>query len=432
VQDGRDAAGAHLCVSAGITRLGSSITEIALPFVLIDSLAASDAFVVRVHAAEQLLMVLVSLPVGALLASLPVRRAAIATELASMAVLLLLVPLWLAGDLSAWHLAAAMLSLRVLAIVASIAIESLVPLVVGRTELRDVNRRLGTVVATSDVAGPGAAGIVFGTIGFVGGLVVDAASYALSAFALARVDPGDTAPAPAPASEQGVGKAGSSRDPARRPSRMLALLWRNPGLLRMSLTAGLSNVFAVVAGGVEILFLVKVLDAPAWLIGVLFGLTGLGGILGGFALRWLDRAFRPADVVLLAQLVVSIPVLALPFAQPGWMTSFYVIGWFSYAASSVMFQASATSFLHLTTEADQVPLLAGTRRWVSYSGALVGAILLVVLQEVLDIRTLVAVSSVGIYLSFIPLVIGRHWRDTSGVQNEGTPGRRSPSGRRPS
>jgi MFS family permease len=215
---------------------------------------------------------------------------------------------------------------------------------VGMDRLAAANAQLAVAVNTGIAAGPALGGLLFATAGLRATLIVNAATFVLSAVLLAA--PGfrfaePTAP-PAAGDAPGV-PAGSGLAPAAVPPASgvvaqaapvpdasvlddlragLGVVWSTPVVRVVSLTLLVSVVFAALDNVAVVPFGLNVLQVGDGTVGLLGTAYGLGMVLAPMLLVLRRGAYRPERVLLYALLGLgvgtlltgAVPVLGLALA----------------------------------------------------------------------------------------------------------------------
>jgi predicted MFS family arabinose efflux permease len=200
----------------------------------------------------------------------------------------------------------------------------LVPRMVGMDRLAAANAQLAAAVNTGIAAGPAVGGLLFATIGLPGTLLVNAATFVLSAALLAAPGfrPAAPAIAPGPAVDSPGVPAGSGLAPAAVPPGSgvvatahpvpdtsvlgdlragLGVVWSTPVVRVISLTLLGSVVFAALDNVAVVPFgrgVLHVSDAVVGLLGTGYGV----GMAVAPMLLMMRRDYRPERVLLMALL----------------------------------------------------------------------------------------------------------------------------------
>jgi MFS family permease len=231
-----------------------------------------------------------------------------------------------------------------LATVFSPAGRCLVPRMVGMDRLAAANAQLAVAVNTGIAAGPALGGLLFATAGLRATLVVNAATFVLSAVLLAAPGFRFAAPqAPSAAGDAPGVPAGSGLAPAAVPPGSgvvaqaapvpdasvlddlragLGVVWSTPVVRAVSFTLLVSVVFAALDNVAVVPFGLNVLQVGDGTVGLLGTAYGLGMVLAPMLLVMRRREYRSERVLLYGLLglgagtVVTggLPVLGLALA----------------------------------------------------------------------------------------------------------------------
>lgn len=201
-----------------VSLTGTRVSTVAIPlFVLSTTGSATRTGVVAL--AEMLPLVLVKLLGGPLIDRLGARRVAITCDLASVPMVALAPVLYAAGLLHFWLFVVLVAGCGALRGPGDGAKNALVPQVVAAAAvpMERATGLAGTVERTASMLGAGAAGLLVAAIGPAQALLVDAASFGLSAAVLAWATSGLVAPQPDGDRDGGAGVA--DRTPYARQLR---------------------------------------------------------------------------------------------------------------------------------------------------------------------------------------------------------------------
>jgi MFS family permease len=170
-----------------VSGLGNSITVMALPLIAVVVLDANSTAVGLITSVVWLPWLLVGLPVGAWVDRVRKRPLMIACDLVSAAALVS-IPLaaWL-DALSFQHMVVVALICGTAAVCFNTAYHSYIRIVLDGRNLLEGNAKLQGSEAVTQVAGPGAAGLLAQALGAVTALVADAVTFLISAVCLKRI-----------------------------------------------------------------------------------------------------------------------------------------------------------------------------------------------------------------------------------------------------
>ncbi|WP_159021812.1 MFS transporter [Kitasatospora aureofaciens] len=294
-----------------VSRLGSSVTTVALPLVAVLTLGAGPLSTGLLTGAIWLPWLLFGLPAGVWVGRAPRRAVMIGCNLGSAA-LFASVPVagWFGGLTMAQLLAVAFLG-GVCSVFFDAADQAYLPELVAPEGLIEGNAKLTGGGSAAEVAGRGLAGLIVQFLGAAGGLLVDAVSFLVAAATLLRIR---ARSAPAPLEQADL--LGQVREG-------LSFLLRDP-YLRAFLCFGAAANFALMGyQSILPLFLVRSAGiAPGW-VGALASAAAVGGVLGSLAARPLCRRLGTARGTRIVLLTVTPFGLLMPLAGPGAGDVFY-------------------------------------------------------------------------------------------------------------
>jgi MFS family permease len=187
------------------------------------------------------------------------------------------------------------------------AFQSMIPALVGRSELAKANAYLVTSENVIRIVAPIAGGAAIGVIGAVGAFWLNAASFFGSALLIAAIRPDADPGRPA--------AAGAREGVVAELKRGLGEAWRIP-VLKWSvplLVAG--NLAAHMVNGNIAYFLVGELGMTAREFGIVFGVAGVGALIGGLAAPRLMRLLTPVRVLLACLVVGGLSTALLLFTE---------------------------------------------------------------------------------------------------------------------
>jgi MFS family permease len=199
-----------------VSEVGSQVTELALPLVALLQLGASSTEVGVLRAVAFVPYLVLSLPAGVLADRRRRRPLMIGADL-GRAVLLALVPLAALLDvLSLPLLGTVAVAAGALTVVFDVCYLSVLPGLVSRDRIQQANGGLEASRAAAAVAGPGLGGALVSLLRASGAMIVDAASFVVSAACLLTIRrPEPPSPSPGLAAREAFWPAGTRWRAAR-------------------------------------------------------------------------------------------------------------------------------------------------------------------------------------------------------------------------
>jgi predicted MFS family arabinose efflux permease len=296
-----------------VSVLGTATTSTLLPLVAVVGFDAGPGWMGILTAAAWVPWVVVGLPAGAWVDRLPARRVMIASDLAAG---LALASVPVAG---LFHL----LTLPQLAIVAFVngvatvffraAYPALVRQVAPRDQQESAFARLFGSESAMQVAGPGLGGLVAQFASAAGGLLLDTASFVVSAVCLwrLRLPALDT-------SQRARAEEAEEAAPLRERIREGIDYLRQDRLLRFFTVVGsVSNFGLTGCTTLLVLFLVREVHLSSGAVGLVLAVQSLGGVIGASIATRVSRRLGSARALLVLQVVAGPPALLTPFGSPG-------------------------------------------------------------------------------------------------------------------
>ncbi|MET8351196.1 MULTISPECIES: MFS transporter [unclassified Micromonospora] len=296
-----------LWAGQAISSVGSNVTTVALPLVAVAVLDAGTFQVAVLTAAAWLPWLLIGLPAGAWVDRLPRRPVMVACDLLC-AVAFLTVPLAAALDrLTVWHLLLVALGAGTARVFFETADQVYLPVLLRPEQLPEGNAKLQATQTVSYVVGPGLAGLIAQLTGAVAALVLDAATFLLSAACLLRIR----------TAEPRTPRTDRSPSLRRDIAEGLRFVVRDPYLRVLTLFGAASNIGLIGYQAVLVVFLVRELRLAPGLVGVLVAVMSAGGIIGALLATALARRCGTARAMLLGAALTGPPALLIPLATPG-------------------------------------------------------------------------------------------------------------------
>jgi MFS family permease len=401
-----------------VSEMGSAVTQLALPLTAVVVLGASTFQVGALTAATYAAFALIALPAGAIVDRRAKRWLMIWCDVARM-LIIGSVPVAAAfGVLSMAQLYAVAVTAGVCTVFFDVSYQSYLPVLISTDDLVDGNGKLGASQSFAQVAGPGVGGALVGLFGAARAMSADAISYAVSVVSLlairAREEP------PHPDQRQKLSK---------EIAEGLSFVLRHPILRKIVACTGTANLFGSMATALQIIFLVRVLHVRPADTGLLIAVASIGGVAGGVLASRLSRLIGSARIIWFSMLVLSLPQLLTPLAQPGWWLFLFVIGLGAAWFSGVVYNVAQVSYRQAICPPRLMGRMNAAVRWVVWGTLPIGGLLGGALGTLIGVRATLWIGfagswAAGWWVYFSPL--GR-MRD---IQND-TPDNEAPDNEAP-
>jgi MFS family permease len=364
-----------------VSEMGSAVTQLALPLTAVVALRASTFQVGLLTSAATAAFALIALPAGAIVDRLDKRRLMIWCDAARI-LIIGSVPLAAAlGVLALWQLYAVAVTAGVCTVFFDVCYQSYLPVLVPKERLVDGNGKLGATQSFAQVAGPGLGGGLVGLVGAARAMAADAVSYAVSVASLLTIttsqEPATAGQEPATAGQE---PATGSEETARRGLRDeiaegLSFVFRHPILRKIAACTGTANLFGGMAIALEIIFLVRVLHVRPADTGLLIAVASLGGVAGGIGSGPLARRIGSARIIWFSMLVLGLPQLLVPLAEPGWRVAAFAVGIAAFSFSAVVYNVAQVSYRQAICPPQLLGRMNAAIRWVVWGTIPLGGLL---------------------------------------------------------
>jgi MFS family permease len=278
-----------LWIGESTSGLGSSVTSVALPLVAVTTLHASAFAVSLLSAAAWLPWLLIGLPAGAWVDRLTRRPVMLACDIVSAALFLSIPLAAMVGVLTIAQLLAVALTTGVANVFFSTAYRAYLPSLVQTEDLLEGNAKLQGSASATQVAGPGAAGLIAQVFGAAGGMLVDAASFVVSAACLWRIRARETP------------FAASRRRLSVEIVEGLEFVRRDAYLRTFMMFGGAANLLLTGYHAIVIVFLIRTVGLSSGGVGLLLAGSSLGGVLGALLARRVAARFGTARGMLVCK-----------------------------------------------------------------------------------------------------------------------------------
>jgi len=376
-----------------VSRFGSEVSNLALPFVAIVVLKVSAFEVALLGALEFLPFLLFTLPAGVWIDRLARKPILVASDLVR-AVALLSVPIAYGLDaLTIWQLYAVGFVVGIGTVFFDVSYQSYLPSLVGRDQLVDGNSKLELSRATSQTGGPGVAGALIGLLTAPVAVLVDAVSFVVSAIFLARIKVEEELP---------------SRD-VRRSLRVelmegLRYLLADRRIRALATSTVLFNFFGQITFSIYLVYAVRELGLGAGTIGVLLALANLGGLAGAVLARRISSRLGVGPAIAVGG-ACSTALILVPLAPQSQPIPFLVASGLVMTFGVVLFNITGLSFQQEITPDRMLGRLNASRRFLVWGVIPLGALTGGALASVVGLRATLFVGAIGISFAVIPILL---------------------------
>ena len=382
-----------LWVGETISLLGSQTTMLALPLVAALTLNASPIQMGWLGTLQYIPWLLIGLFAGAWADRLRRRPIMIVADL-GRAILLGFIPFAaLGGFLRIEHLYVIGFLVGILNVFFEVAYAAFLPSLVSREQLVEGNSKLQTSASIAEIGGPGLAGWLIQVVSAPIAMIVDSLSFLVSAMFLSWI----RTPEPNPGAFE-----------RRKPIFQeildgLRIVLKHPILRAFALTSTFSNFFLDVHLALYILYVTRELGIEPVLLGAMYTIASVGGLIGSLLAERVVRWFGIGRVLIGLQILVGISALIIPLAG---RQLFVVVPLIAFAQAlwgmaAVIFVVNASSIRQAIVTKELQGRVMASMRFLTWGISPFGFLLGGTLGEHLGLQSTLIIAGLGMLSSFI-------------------------------
>ena len=320
----------RLWAAQAISAFGSRITRTALPIIAVATLNQPDAVIGLLAAMQLLPGVVLAMLAGGFVDRSRKRRILIAADLIRAVLVASLTVAWALGALSMLHVVVVGAGVGAATALFQITDVAYLPSLIGRRRLVEGNAKLETTEAVAEITGPASAGVLIAALGAPLAVIIDAASYAWSAFMLGRIRARDedtsatTATSPAVAAPSAIDAPSTEPDDTASAAQSfrtgedfrigLRTVFGHPLVRPIVLTL---MVWSIAGGFFMALYTpycLRELQLSKATFGVIIAMGGVGSLGGAIVSRSLARVLGVGRTMLVTAFLSLLCTLLIPIA----------------------------------------------------------------------------------------------------------------------
>ena len=390
----------RLWTSRTASRFGSEITFLALPLtavLLLDATPMQMGILAAVGSAPALVL---GLGVGVWVDRWRKRPVMI---LASLGRALLLITIPIAAVFQVLHieqLYAVALGVGMMGSFFQVANRSLLPSLLAREQLVEANSKLAVGSSASQVAGPGAAGVLVQLVSAPIALVIDAATFVVSALTIRSIRTPEIKP---------VRQVGGPSF-AREVREGLAAIGQNGILVAIAVAIAALAVFNAMFEAVWILYVNRQLGVEPVTLGLMFSVGGAGFVLGAVLAPHLIRWLGSGRAMITSVAILGLSDLATPLAGGPLVAIVFLLASaaFLFGVGVTIYSVAQESIRQALTPLRLQGRMNGVMNALEVGLVPVGALIGGYLGQAIDLRSTLFLSAGGeliavIWLLFTPI-----------------------------
>ncbi|HKG56111.1 MAG TPA: MFS transporter [Candidatus Limnocylindrales bacterium] len=411
--------------AATISLFGTQVSQIAIPVIAVIFLGVPAWQVALLGTLEFLPFLLFTLPAGVWVDRLSRRRILISGDV-GRAVMLATIPLaYELHALTIWQLYVVAFVNGIFTVFFDIADQSYLPTVVERNQLIDANGKLQASVSTAQVIGQPLGGGVVAVLTAPVAIILDAASYAASAFLVflirrkehssnarssaagpaAEVVGESPASGASVAAESGVAPSPNAGRPGLRVeiAEGLRYVVGHRYLRSIAATTGASNLFTNIAFAIFPVFVYRDLGLTPEVVGLIGGGFGAGALLGAVTAGRVSDRFRIGPTIVFSILVGAVPQLLVPLSTHD--TALLLIGGSGAFSgwSNMVYNINQVSLRQSITPERMLGRMNATMRFIVWGTIPIGQIVGGIIATAFGTVTAIWIGVIGGVFVFLPV-----------------------------
>jgi MFS family permease len=376
-----------LWAGQSVSLFGSLLTQFALPLLAALMLGAGAGQMALLAAAEVVPGLLLGFVAGVWVDRLRRRPLLIAADV-GRALALASIPLAaVLGALRIEQLYLVAVLISVCSVFFDVAYPSFLPTLLRREELVEGNSKLAASESLAEVSGWSIAGVLAQVAGAPLAILVDAATFVVSAVSLVAIRTKETPRAVETEAREKM---------AREVAHGLRFVVADPVRRALAAAGAADTLFGNALGALITLYLVRDLHLEPVVMGVIFAVGGVSAFAGTFFVPWLARRWSVGRMLLAGMLVYDLGALTVPLASgPAALAVAVLIVGQSLDAAYTIYSVTRLSHFQRTTPDRMQGRLHATLRVVEGCATVVGLALGGILGQTLGVRATLFIVCAG-------------------------------------
>ena len=376
-----------LWAGQSVSQFGSLLTQFALPLLAALMLGAGAGQMALLAAAEVVPGLLLGFVAGVWVDRLRRRPLLIAADI-GRALALVSIPLAaVLGTLRIEQLYVVAVLVSVCSVFFDVAYPSFLPSLLRREHLVEGNSKLAASESLAEVSGWSIAGVLVQVAGAPLAILVDAATFVISAVSLATIRTKEATPTVAAEAREKM---------AREVAQGLRFVAADPVRRALAAAGATDTLFGNALGALITLYLVRDLHLAPVVMGVIFAVGGISAFAGTFFVPWLARRWPVGRILLAGMLIYDLGALTVPLASgPAALAVAVLIVGQSFDAAYTIYSVTRLSHFQRTTPDRMQGRLHATLRVVDGCATVVGLALGGILGQTLGVRVTLFIVCAG-------------------------------------
>ena len=350
-----------------ISEVGSQVSFLALPTVAILILGATPLQVGLLAAFENLAFPVLGLVAGVYVDRIRRRPIMIVCDIGRL-LALGSVPIAFAFHvLSIPQLYVVALITGVGTVFFDVSYQSYLPAIISRSDLVEGNSKLQVTGSVAQMVGPALAGLLIQLLGAARAVAVDAASFFVSVLSLWWIRRPE--PPPQPASDAG------RRGFFSEMMEGIRFVLGNPTISRIAGSTSTSNLGGNIFFAVYLIFVYRVLHLSPGLVGLVFAVGAVGGIVGALSASWIARRLGLGPTLFVSILLGALANILVPLAQYGFAVPLLVVAFAITSFTNPVYNINQVSLRQAITPDRVQGRMNATVRTIIWGTLPIGAVI---------------------------------------------------------
>jgi predicted MFS family arabinose efflux permease len=377
-----------LCTADAISKVGTGISNLAVPLLAVITLHASTFEVSMLKTLQTVAYLLIGLQVGAWCDRMRCRPVLIFADLGRAIALGSIAIAAAFGVVTIGQLFIAVFVTGILTVFFDVAHESYLPRLVQRDGLIEGNATLRASTSVSALTAPSLAGYLVQRFTAPVAVLVDALSYLWSAIWLRSIRKREEDP-----------QEHAKRDLRREILEGTQLVFGNPILRAIGLNNAMMSLCQTAHVAIVVVFLIREVRLSPSMIGLLGSLSLVGAFVGAALARRLATKVGAGRVLWIAALMNGLAYLCYPLTNSGWWLAFYVIAGFVTSACILVIIVVQVSIQQALCPDRLLGRMNATMNFLYWGAAPVGSLLAGIVAESIGLRPTLWFSAIGMLLA---------------------------------
>jgi predicted MFS family arabinose efflux permease len=388
----------RLWVGDTASQLGVAVGGLAIPYLAVHILAATEFQMGLLATLTSLGFLLVALPAGAWVDRWRKRHVMLRVDV-GRALLLLTVPVaWWFGVLTMAQVFVVATAVGVLTVFFDVSYQSYLPFLVGREHVVEGNSKLQASQSVSTTVGPTLGGFLIRVFGPIWVVVINSLGYLASAFALGRIR------------HEEIPKPVEDRLPLTTEIREgLAFVVKHPLLRRLVACTGISNFGGAIFGALSVLYMLRFLHFGAGTIGLIDSVGAIGGFIGATLSTKLAKGLGEGPLIIYSALAFQAFALMWPLSWLFWPEPVLLAGTAALGVAVVVYNVATVSFRQRLCPPQLLGRMNASARFLVWGTIPLGSFIGGILGTAIGVIPTLWIGVIVGFASVLPVVFSPLW-----------------------